>query len=126
MEFALVLPILLLVLGGIVDYARAYMELQMMTNAAGEGARMAIISTDSTVTDARVEDLVRSFFADGDSADMQVEIAPSLSDAEAGDIVSVRVTRPFEPIFLGFFKWFDPDLGIIPDTLTYAASGRRM
>ena len=82
LEFALVLPILLLVLGGIVDFARAYMELQMMTNAASEGARMAIISTDPSVDDASVTALVKSFFPDPENAD--VTISPSIAVVPAG------------------------------------------
>ncbi len=126
MEFALVLPILLLVLGGIVDYARAYMELQMMTNAASEGTRMAIISSDPSVTDASVENLVRSFFNNPNPPSLQVEVSPPLAGIPPGGIVSVRVSQDFDPIFLSFFQWFDSDLGFIPSTLTYAASGRRM
>jgi Flp pilus assembly protein TadG len=40
-EFALVLPLLLLVLAGIVDLGTLYWEKQILTNVAGEGARAA-------------------------------------------------------------------------------------
>ncbi len=40
-EFALVLPLLLLVLAGIVDLGTLYWEKQILTTAAGEGARVA-------------------------------------------------------------------------------------
>ena len=122
LEFALVLPILLLILGGIVDFARAYMELQMMTNAASEGARMAIISTDPAVNDDSVEELVLRFFPDPEKT--TVSVLPPL--ATNPDIVNVTVQRPFTQIFLGFFQWFDASLSPLPDTLTYTASGRRM
>ena len=124
LEFALVLPILLLVLGGIVDFARAYMELQMMTNAASEGARMAIISTDPSVDDASVTALVKSFFPDPENA--QVTISPSIAVVPAGAVVSVTVQRDFDQIFLGFFEWFDASLSPLPSTLSYTASGNRM
>ena len=38
-EFALILPLLLLVLGGIIDFGRAYQQQIMLTNAAREGAK---------------------------------------------------------------------------------------
>ena len=41
-EFALVLPILVLLLLGIVDFGRAWMTKQVVTNAAREGARSGI------------------------------------------------------------------------------------
>ena len=40
-ELALVLPLLLLMLAGIVDLGTLYWEKQILTNAAGEGARVA-------------------------------------------------------------------------------------
>lgn len=128
LEFALVLPILLLVLGGIVDYARAYMELQIMTNAASEGARMAIISTDLSVTNDTVEDLVLGFFPGTiDPGDLEIDVQPDpLAEAPRGEIVTVKITRTFTPIFLGFFQWFDTRIGLLPESLTYTASGVRM
>ncbi len=122
LEFALVLPILLLVLGGIVDYARAFMELQMMTNAASEGARMAIISTDPSVNDASVEAFVLGFFPDDGKTTVIVD--PPLGDNPS--VVNIIVEREFEMIFLGFFQWFNISLGAVPDPLTYTASGKVM
>lgn len=40
-EMALILPILLLVVAGIIDLGTLYWEKQILTNATGEGARMA-------------------------------------------------------------------------------------
>ena len=40
-EMALVLPVLLLVIGGIIDLSRMYMGEILVTNAARDGARMA-------------------------------------------------------------------------------------
>ena len=41
-EFAIILPVLLLVLGGIVDFGRYFFFQIQLTNAAREGARVAI------------------------------------------------------------------------------------
>ena len=41
LEMALVLPVLLLVIGGIIDFGRMYMGEILVTNAARDGARMA-------------------------------------------------------------------------------------
>jgi Flp pilus assembly protein TadG len=43
-EFALVLPMLLLVFGGIVDFGLLLQRQQVVTNAAREGARLAVLS----------------------------------------------------------------------------------
>jgi Flp pilus assembly protein TadG len=44
-EFALVLPLLLLVIAGIVDFGRALFTQVILTNAAREGARAAIFTS---------------------------------------------------------------------------------
>jgi Flp pilus assembly protein TadG len=51
-ETALVLPLLLLVSVGIFEFARAYQTYQVLTNAAREGARLAILP-DSTTADVQ-------------------------------------------------------------------------
>jgi Flp pilus assembly protein TadG len=42
-EFALVLPLLLLLIAGIVDFGRLFQRLEVATNAAREGARLATL-----------------------------------------------------------------------------------
>ena len=42
-EFALMLPILLVILAGLWDFGRAYRTYQAITNAAREGARLAVV-----------------------------------------------------------------------------------
>ena len=51
-EFALILPVLILLIGGIVDFGRAMYTEVMLTNASREGARTAII-TSATLADVR-------------------------------------------------------------------------
>lgn len=45
MEFAIVFPLLLLVVAGIVDFGRAFFTEIQLANAAREGARAAVVST---------------------------------------------------------------------------------
>jgi Flp pilus assembly protein TadG len=123
MEFALILPILLLILGGIVDFARAFFELQTMVNAASEGARMAIVPS---VPSSEVETHVNQFFADSDSAvSLGCTGACDCAGATgcAGDVVTVTVTRPFEQLFLGIFELPSFGISALPDSLTYTATG---
>src|SRR5262245_65553320 len=52
LEVALTLPLLLLVCVGILEFGRAYQTWQVLTNAAREGARIAVLPgmDDSAVT----------------------------------------------------------------------------
>ena len=49
-EFALVLPVLLLVFGGIIDFGLLLQRQQVVTNAAREGARLAVLPATPTPT----------------------------------------------------------------------------
>jgi len=62
LETAITLPLVLLVTVSIFEFGRAYQTWQVLTNAAREGARVAVIAghTDSQVTDA-----VRSYMQNG-------------------------------------------------------------
>jgi Flp pilus assembly protein TadG len=58
-EFALVLPLLLVLVLGIVDFGFLFQRLEVITNAAREGARMAVLSGYTTTDiEARVLDYV--------------------------------------------------------------------
>lgn len=48
LEFALVLPVLLIVLAGVLDLGRLYFAYVAVTDAAGEGAAYAAIHPDDT------------------------------------------------------------------------------
>lgn len=52
-EFAVVVPILMLLILGLVDFARAWNTYQVITDAAREGARTAVID-NPTITEADV------------------------------------------------------------------------
>ena len=60
MEFALVLPLLLLVLFGITELGRMILTTNMLNTAAREGARLAAVSplSDSLSIQARVTDVL--------------------------------------------------------------------
>lgn len=49
-EFALILPLLLLMILGLVDFARAWGFYQVITDAAREGARTVVVAWEDTPT----------------------------------------------------------------------------
>lgn len=61
LETALTLPLLLLVTVGIVEFGRAYQTWQVLTNAAREGARVAVLpGGDDTAVQNRVLDYMEA------------------------------------------------------------------
>lgn len=108
-EMALVLPIFVAVVLGIIEFGRAMMVGQMVTNAARESTRLAIIdgSTNSSVT-TWVKDFLQSSIGVA-SADVTVQITveaapgnPSpgnqIGSALPRDLVTVRVEVPFDKV----------------------------
>lgn len=61
-EFALVLPLLLVVIAGIVDFGFVFQRYEVITNAAREGARIAMLpgyESNTDVVKQRVRDYVQ-------------------------------------------------------------------
>ena len=100
-EFALVVPFLLLLLVGVFEFGRAIMVQQILTNAAREGARRAVVEG---ATAAEVETLVVSYLDSTSVTGASVTCTPStLSTAGFGDPVMVNVSVPFDNV-----TWMSP------------------
>lgn len=105
-EFAIVAPVFFLLVFGMVEFGRMVMVQQVITNAAREGARRAVL--DGATTSA-VETTVEDYLTAGSISGAEVDVDPSPpTDAEYGDPVTVTVTVDFEdvswlpsPMFLG-------------------------
>jgi Flp pilus assembly pilin Flp len=98
-EFALVMPILALIIFGIIDFGRAFYTVNNIISAVREGARYgAILSTPMSVTGQReIRDRVRSVsqpFGGDSLRDEQIQI-----EFPNGELVRVRVQNyPFRPL----------------------------
>lgn len=60
-ELAIVLPVLLLVLGGIIDFGRAFTTQMAVTQAAREGARMVALNYSAGDVNSRVNAAAGTF-----------------------------------------------------------------
>lgn len=86
-EMALVLPLLLLLLFGIIDFGRALNAQITVTEAAREGARAAALGLDGR---ARVTSAAGTVTVDS------LQITPCAGDLSADAVV--RVTHAFRPV----------------------------
>ncbi len=108
-EMALVLPIFVTVMLGIVEFGRGFMVANLVTNAAREGARQAIMygSTNQQVTD-KVRDFVTGTVnVENDDVGVVITITPAegnstvgneVSGAQSQDLITVRVEVPFDKV----------------------------
>lgn len=108
-EMAIVLPIFVLVSLGIIEFGRAMMVSQLVTNSAREGARLAMLTGSTNI---EVEQAVKNFLvaaADVESSDVSVTITvtPALgnpsagnevANASIGDLCAVEVHIPFSEV----------------------------
>jgi len=110
-ETAIVLPIFLILVLGIIEFGRALMVANMVTNAAREGARMAILdgSTNSEVQQSVSEFLVASLGVQTADITTTITIVPApgntnpnnqTADAQSRDLITVRVEVPFDKVAL--------------------------
>ena len=123
-EFALVLPLLLVVIAGIVDFAFLFQRYEVITNAAREGARLASLSSPGTYDDTAVKDHVRNYVMNGLAMNDLSNVMPTSPDAvvvapvnltvdlgsgATADVPARRVTITYKHTFL----LLGPILGLI-------------
>ncbi len=99
LETAITLPVLLFVGVGIIEFGRAYQTWQVVTNAAREGARVAVLpgTADASVT-TRVQDYFEAGQLTGASAATVAITRNNAISIGAGTATAskVAVSYPFE------------------------------
>lgn len=93
-EFAIITPLLLLLVFGIIEFGRAYNTQNTLTHAAREGAREYAITQDPIAGEAAAVDAATSL----KSADITV----TLSACDPGQPASVTLEYPFD-LQIAFF-----------------------
>lgn len=105
-EFALVLPLLLLMLGGIIDFGHAFYQYSSIENVARDVARRASINSTVKATDKEITDVLATLPANWAAT---VTIA---GKRISGEPVTATVTCKSQTFFGGITK------AAIPDPLT--------
>lgn len=87
-ELGILAPVLVFVLVGVVDFGRIFMVEQVITNAAREGARVAVVDTSSTLASQTVQSYMQ-----GAGLDMsQATITITGANAATGQPTVVAIT----------------------------------
>ena len=122
-EFAIAMPLLLLLIGGVIDFAFLFQSYEVTTNAAREGARLAMLPgynvNDYAVARQRATDYVRTGGATG-PVTTQVTVVPLTVCGAPGSGVRVTVNYTHD------FSIIGPIVGLLNGTfqsnLTYSTS----
>lgn len=103
-EFALVLPILLMLVFGVIEFGRAWNASQVLTDAAREGARNMVVAND-TMTTAKVTQNIKRALARA-SLDTTVATITLNKGATTGQLSTVRISYPYKFSVVGpLLKW---------------------
>lgn len=118
-EMAIVLPLLVLVLGGIIDFGRYFFSQVVLTNAAREGARMIALDYTNAEADARVNAAIGGALGSMDLDPPSYTRCPN--PGEAGTAVLTVTSGPASTQF----HWLMLDMiAIPPPNLTATGSMR--
>ncbi len=98
-EFALAVPLLLLVLLAVLQFGVVYNDYVTLTDATRAGARKAAVSRHEGSPSAAAEAAVRSSASGLKQADL--DVAVSATAWEHGEDVTVTATYPYEIDLLG-------------------------
>ena len=99
-EFALVVPILCVILFGLIQFGSLYKDYVTLTDATRVGARKAAVSRNDANPPGVAEASARSSAAGLDPAKLEVFV--NAAAWERGEPVTVRATYPYDIDLLGF------------------------
>jgi Flp pilus assembly protein TadG len=105
-ELAIVLPILLFVVAGVIDFGFLFQRYEAITNAAREGARVAVLPN---FNDVDVQERVKQYL-DASGLNRAASVVPvptrstlTLTTGATVDVVTVEVFYPAEFLYLAPF-----------------------
>lgn len=106
-ETAIVISLVLLIIMGIYEYGRFVMVRQVVQNAAREGARLAVVSTN-TLTTADIQNRVTTYLAGQQLSNVNITLywadpntganLGAWTDAGFGQGIAVQVSGDYKPV----------------------------
>jgi Flp pilus assembly protein TadG len=111
-EFAIVLPVFILLVFGMIEYGRMVMVQQVITNASREGARRAVLDGATAVG---------GYLADAKISGGTCKLNPlNPASADSGGPITVTVEVPFNAV-----SWLPSPMYLGGKTLSAATTMRR-
>jgi Flp pilus assembly protein TadG len=119
-EFAIILPILVLILFGIIEMGLALYDKAMITNASREGARAGILFRVPPVTEEEIVNVVNTYLGNnlitfGDPVGATVTV--TRGSFNPGDELKVSVSYTYTTLVLPrLLTDFGPAFGMVAET----------
>jgi len=110
-EMALVLPVFMMVVLGIIEFGRALWVANMVTNAAREATRMAVLdgSSNANVSQSAKDFLSSTLSVGASDVSVSIVITPAdgnpnpaneCANANTRDLIDITITVPFDKVSL--------------------------
>ena len=107
-EFAFVMPLLLILVFGIIDFSIGFYDKAIITNAVREGARSGIVFNEARLTEPQIEQLVTNYCNNklitfgGDTATPDATFSAGYPP-QSGDTLTVSVQYRYDYVMLSRF-----------------------
>ena len=122
-EFALTLPLLLLLVLGIIEFGFLFQEYEVVTNAAREGARLGALTSSANYTEDDVKARINDYLDAGGLKDAQIDPEPTVVESQiaiggggkcmTAVTVTVNYRHPL-PFVGGIMTYFNSPMAAIP------------
>jgi Flp pilus assembly protein TadG len=116
-EFAIVLPILLLIMFGIIEFGFVLFEKQVITNASREGARAGIVQAAPKHTEDEIKGVVKGYLTKAGLEDTSATIDVTGEGLAYPNDLTVRVDYPYTFLVLSRLTGGSPSLTLRATTI---------
>jgi Flp pilus assembly protein TadG len=113
-EFALLLPVLMMILFGIIEFGFALYQQSILTNASREGARLGIVQSIPAITTAQINAAIDNYLTPAGINPANVTRV-IVAGGATGTPVSVALTLPYTFMVL-------PNLTALPPMINLTAN----
>lgn len=104
LEFALLAPVLFVILVGVFEFGTAFWQRQMLASALREGARVGVVATNPRKNDAEIKSTINAFLSSsGFSTQPTVTVVPLEEDRKPGTFLRVSAVWPASFVVLSKF-----------------------
>ena len=116
-ELALLLPVLMMILFGIIEFGMALYRQAILTNASREGARLGIVLSTPPITNAAVTAKIDAYLtAAGINPGTVTRNAPVLTGGIGSNVI-VTLTLPYTYVVLPGLTSITPSINLVATTV---------
>ena len=117
MEFALLLPVLMMILFGIIEFGMALYRQAILTNASREGARLGIVQSVPAITAAAVDTAINNYLGPAGITPGTVTRTIVGVGGVTGTPVTVTLTLPYTYAVLPGLTGIAPSINLVASTV---------